>query len=112
MALFEKEIHVLSKDSVSVGDFDPTVDGCYRNVVTFPFDVRKNRVLYVKAVSDNPVDIAIANSDGSSAKHAEKITDSVIGPIPTGGNTEMGILIGLFPGDKAKVSFDIWMERR
>ena len=52
MSLFSKKVQVYGPETVSVGDFDPTVDGCYRNVVTIPLNVKPHRMLYVKVSSD------------------------------------------------------------
>lgn len=111
MSLFSKKVQVYGPETVSVGDFDPTVDGCYRNVVTIPLDVKPHRMLHVKVSSDIPVDVVVANSDRSSAGHKEHVTDAVLGPYPTGKSDDMGILIGVFKGDKAKVTLEAWVDK-
>ncbi len=112
MPLFEKSVQVFSETDISVGDLDYTASGCYRNVVTRSFDVKPKRVLFVKISSDKIVDVVVANSDGSAAAHKEGITDYDIGPIITGNNKNMGILLGVYLGDKAKVNVEIRMEKK
>ncbi len=102
---------MFSRKQLHVGDFDPTKPGCYDNVLTFPFVVKPRRSLYFELKSDCPTSIAFANSDNSSVYHMEDVKELSYGPIATGNNKEMGILIGVYPGDKAKVDLDVWMER-
>ena len=104
MSLFSKKVQVYGPETVSVGDFDPTVDGCYRNVVTIPLNVKPHRMLYVKVSSDIPVDVVVANGDRSSAGHKEQVREITMGPYPTGKSDDMGILLGVFKGDKAKAA--------
>lgn len=111
MSLLEKKVQVYGPEEVSVGDFDPTVDGCYRNVVTIPLDVKPRRVLYVKIKSDNPVDVVVAKEDRSSAGHKDGVTDVIMGPYETGKSKSMGIILGVFRGDKSKVTIDAWMDK-
>lgn len=109
--MFDKRVQVFGPEVVSVGDFDPTVDGCYRNVVTISLDVKPRRMLHVKVSSDIPVDVVVANSDRSAAGHREQVTEAVLGPYPTGKSDDMGILLGVFKGDKAKVNLEVWTDR-
>ena len=111
MSLFSKKVQVYGPETVSVGDFDPTVDGCYRNVVTIPLNVKPHRMLYVKVSSDIPVDVVVANSDRSSAGHKDQVREITMGPYPTGKSDDMGILLGVFKGDKAKVTVDAWIDK-
>ncbi len=111
MALFDKREQVYGPEQVSVGDFDPTVDGCYRNVVTVSLDVRPKRALFVKVVSDRPVDVLVARENGSSVGHKDGVTDAVLGPYSTDKLHSMGIFLGVYPGDKALVTLEAWMER-
>lgn len=111
VSFFDKRVQVYGPEIVSVGDFDPTVDGCYRNVVTIPLDVKPRRMLHVKVSSDIPVDVVVANSDRSAAGHKEQVTSVEMGPFPTGKSNDMGILIGVFKGDKAKVNLEAWMDK-
>lgn len=109
--ILNKKTEVFSVRQMRVGDFDPTKPGCYDNVKTFPIEVRPQRALFFKIVSDVPISIAFANSDNSSVYHKEDMTDFGYGPIPTGRNREMGILLGVYPGDKATIDLDVWMEK-
>ena len=111
MSLFEKREQVYGPELVSVGDLDLTVDGGYRNVVTIPLDVKPKRSLMVKVSSDNPVDVVIANEKGAAIAHKEGVRDALLGPYSTGKLKSMGIVLGLYPGDKAKVNIEAWMER-
>lgn len=95
----------------SVGDFDPTVPGCYKNVETFSFDVKPRKSLTIKISSDQPIDVAVANSDGSSVFHKSGVVSDELGPIPTGDNHDMGIFLGVYPGDKAVISLTVSMGR-
>ncbi|MCL2317856.1 MAG: hypothetical protein FWC44_02205 [Methanomassiliicoccaceae archaeon] len=112
MALFGKGEQVFKKEGLILGEFDPTVDGFYKNVQSFPFKVKKRKVLEITIDSDIPVDVAIANEKGMSIIHKQGIKSSVIGPIPTDDNKEMGIILGVYPGDKATVNAEIWMEKQ
>ena len=98
-------------ETISVGDFDPTVDGCYRNVEIRTLQVKPKHLLYVRIKSDFPVDVAVANEDNSAAGHKNGVTDDVLGPFSTQKFSTMGLFLGVFRGDKAKVDVDIWMEK-
>ena len=111
MAMFKDGEQVLKIEGLILGEFDPSVDGFYRNVQTFPFKVKKRKVIRIDITSDAPVDVAVADEKGSSVSYKQAIKDGTIGPIPTGDNKEMGIIIGIFRGDKTTVSAEIWMER-
>ena len=110
MSLFDKKTVVYGPQDVTVGEFDPTVDGFYRTVVTIPLDVKPKHMLYVKVTSDNPIDVVIANDEYSSIAHKNGITDVLMGPFPTGDSNSMGILLGIFRGDLAHVEVEAWME--
>lgn len=111
MSLLEKRTQVYGPEVVPVGDFDPTVDGCYRNVVTIPLDVKPRRMLRVRVASDAPVDVVVANEDRSAAGHKEQVEEIEMGPYPTNKSRSMGIIIGIFRGDKAKVTIEAWMDK-
>ena len=111
MSFLDKKVYVYGPKVVSVGDLDLSVDGCYRNVVTIPLDVKPNRFLHVHMTSDNPVDIVVANDDNSAAGHKEGQTDVELGPYSTGKSNSMGIILGVFRGDKAKVNLEAWMAK-
>lgn len=114
MGLFSKEEIVFEKKDFRLGEFDPTnsTGTCYFNVMNFSFDVKKNRVLRIKVVSELPIDVAVAYEDGSMAGHKEQVTDSVIGPFNTNNFTNMGMFIAIYPGDKSTVSLKAWTDSR
>lgn len=111
MSLFEKREQLYGPDTVSVGDLDLSVDGGYRNVVTIPLDVKPKRMMYAHIVSDFPVDVVIANDKGMALGHKGGVRDAVMGPYPTEKLRSMGMLLGVYPGDKAKVQLEVWMEK-
>ena len=53
----------------------------------------------------------MANEDNSAAGHKDRITKDVLGPFSTKKFMTMGLFIGVYRGDKAKVSIDAWMEK-
>lgn len=110
MSFLDKRTQVYGPQTVSVGDFDPTVDGCYRNVVTIPLDVKPKRKLHVKMTSDHPVDIVVAREDRSAAGHKDQVMEADF-EFDTGKTTSMGLLLGVYRGDKAMVQIDVWMEK-
>ncbi|MBE6528957.1 MAG: hypothetical protein E7Z64_07400 [Thermoplasmata archaeon] len=112
MSLFEKRTQVYGPESISIGEFDPAVDGFYRNVVTVPLAVKHNQMLYVKVTSDNPVDIVIARDNGSAVMHKDKQKDVQLGPFPTEKHDSMGVILGVFRGDKATATLEAWTERK
>ena len=112
MSFFEKRTQVYGPEKVQIGQFDPTADGFYRNVVTIPLTVKPNHLLYVKVTSDNPVDVVVARDNGSAVQHKDRQKDVTMGPYPTEKAKSMGIIIGVFRGDKAKANVEAWMERK
>ncbi len=109
--MFDKREQVYGPETMPIGEFDPTVDGFYRNVITIPLEVRPKRMLRVRVTSDNPVDVAIARGDNSSAGIKTGITDVTMGPYETGKFKSMGILIGIFKGDKATITVEAWTDK-
>lgn len=107
-----RKLQVYGPINVSVGDFDPTADCCYRNIVTIPIDVKPRMMLYVKVNSDNFIDVVVAKDDYSSVCHRYNITADTIGPLETGNSRSMGIILGIFRGDKANVLVDVWMSKK
>ncbi len=112
MAFFDKRTQVYGPETIPVGEFDPTVDGFYRNVVTIPLNVKHNHVLYVKVAADKPVDIVIAREDGSAVMHKDRQTEIQLGPFPTEKHDSMGIILGVFRGDRSNATVEAWMERK
>ena len=114
MGFFQKEETVFEKEGILLGElnYDSPTGTCYDNVLTFAFPVKKNRVLRAEIKSDKTIDAVIARPDNSAAFQALGITESVLGPVDTKDNTEMGILIGLVPGDRAIVSIRAWTDAK
>ena len=114
MGIFSKNETLLTLDAVHVGEVDPTnaTGTGYKNVMTYSFDVSKNRMIRAQVKSDAPIDVVIANEDGSLAGHREGVTDDVVGPFSTSKNASMGLILGLYPGDKATVSVKVWTDSK
>lgn len=111
MSLFDKKEVVYGPETVSVGDLDYSVEGCYRNVVTIPLTVKPKRMLRIRIDSDAPVDVVIANENRSSVEHREGVRMGEFGPYDTGKAKSMGIILGVFRGDKAKVNVEAWVDK-
>ncbi len=106
MALFQKEETVFEKSDISLGElnYNSPTGTCYDNVLTYGFAVKKNRALRLEVKAEAPIDVVIARSDNSVAAEALQITEKVLGPVDTKDGTDMGILIGTWPGNKVKVT--------
>ena len=112
MGLFSKTVTVLECKELKVGEFNPNNPPTfYDNVHTFPMAVKPKHNLRYKIHSTGPVSIAIANSENCSVHHKEDVTDFEYGPIPTGDNHEMGVLLGVFMGDKVTVDLIVTMSK-
>ncbi|MCL2032984.1 MAG: hypothetical protein FWG96_06955 [Methanomassiliicoccaceae archaeon] len=111
MAMFNGTELVFKIDGLTLGEFDPSAEGFYKNVQTFAFKVKKRRAIRMDIKADVPVDIAVADENGSSVSYKQAVKEGMIGPFPTEGNREMGMILGIHPGDKATVSVEVWMER-
>jgi hypothetical protein len=111
MGLFSKRTQVMGPETILVGKFDPTVDGCYRNVEIRTLQVKPKHSLYVKVTSDNPVDVVVANEDQSAAGVKNGITEVTMGPFSTQKFSTMGLFLGVYRGDKANVTVEAWMEK-
>jgi hypothetical protein len=94
--------------AISVGEFDPSVDGAYRNVKTFPLNVKKG-LLFVSVDSDRPVDIAMSNSDGVCIKFKDSVLCDVVGPVEMTKKETVALVVGIFRGDKAELGIKAWM---
>jgi hypothetical protein len=112
MPLLQKSVKIFDQKGMIIGEFDMTVDGFYRNVLTFSFDVKKQRQLYLNISSKDPIDVAVSNSNGSIAAHKKGVTEDRFGPVFTRDNKEMGLFLGVMPGDKTVADVEIWMERK
>ncbi len=111
MALFQKEETVFERKDIRLGElnYNSPTGTCYDNVLPFGFAVRKNRKLYLSMVSDRPIDVVIARSDNSVAAQSLQTPACELGPVDTKEDTDMGILLGTYPGDRATVSVRVWM---
>ena len=104
MPLSKKE---LLDVSFTLGEFDPSVDGAYRNVKTFLINVRPG-TLFVSVASDRPVDIAISNSDGICIKFKDSILcDTLTAETPK--KEAVTLFAGVYRGDKAELRIKAWM---
>lgn len=111
MSLFDKREVVYGPEVVTVGELDYSVEGCYRNVVTIPLVVKPKRMLRVRIKSDAPVDVVVANENRSAAGHREAVREAEFGPYDTGKSKSMGIILGVFRGDKANVTVEAWVDK-
>ena len=100
---------VLFEESISIGEFDPSADGAYRNVKTFPLIVKRGRI-FISADSDKPVDIALSDSDGICIKFKNSIISDTIGPIELTRKQTVTLMVGVYKGDKAELGIKVWME--
>ena len=110
LALLGKKGTVLMDDSLTVGEFDPSADGAYRNVKTFPLEVKQGKKLFVSVDSDNPVDVALSNGDGICIKFKESVVKDTIGPLITTKKETIALVLGVFRGDKAELKVKAWTE--
>ena len=111
MAVFNEREQVFRKEGLTLGEFDPSAEGLYRNVKTFSFSLKKRRAVEVNIRSDAPVDVAVANEKGASLIYRQAVRDGSVGPVPTDSNKELSIVLGVYRGDKATVSVEVWMGR-
>jgi hypothetical protein len=111
MAFFDGAEQVLKIEGLTLGEFDPSVSGFYKNVKSFSFNVKKRKAITVEIITEVPIDIAVANENGGSVLHKQGIKEEKIGPIPTEDNKLMGIILGIYPGDRTTVNVVVWMEK-
>jgi hypothetical protein len=111
MSILNRTVEVLPRTTLLVGQLDYSAPGCYRNVEVIPFKVRPNRRIRVDVESDSPVEVAVANDDGSTNAFRQSQTEGVLGPFPTGKNDSMALVLGLYPGDRANVTVRVTMSR-
>lgn len=114
MGLFSKEETVFELKDEVLGEVDSTSDTGtgYANVKHYPYKVKKRRMVRAHLVSEKPIDIVLAYPDGRLIAHKEGITDDIIGPVTTEDFTEMGVIIGIFPGEKTAFSVKIWTDSK
>jgi hypothetical protein len=99
---------ILFEEKITIGEFDPSADGAYRNVKTFPVQARPGE-MFISVDSDKPVDIAVSNGNGICIKFKESILNDVIGPIRITDKDTMALAVGVFRGDRAEPDIKIWM---
>ncbi len=110
MLFGRKKTILLEKQSITVGEFDISVDGAYRNIKTFPLNVKKDRDVYVHVTSDNGADVSIVGLDGRNAKFIEGTKDAVLGPVNAKDKGTMALVIGVPYGSLSNVEIEAWME--
>jgi hypothetical protein len=106
--VFGKKETVLLDVSLTLGEFDPYVDGAYRNVETFLLDVKQNKKLIVHMDSDKPVDIALSDSGGKCIKFKNSVINDTV-EIAISKNEAITLFLGIFRGDKADISVKVRM---
>jgi hypothetical protein len=107
--MFRRRTVLIPKTEMTVGEFDPSADGAYRNVKTLPLEVRPKRDLFVSVESNVPIDAAVSDSSGKCITFREKFTSGTISARPEEKGTA-ALMIGVFRGDLAKVTIEAWME--
>ncbi|MDR0778213.1 MAG: hypothetical protein LBE48_02080 [Methanomassiliicoccaceae archaeon] len=100
---------VLLDDRLTLGEFDPSAEGAYRNVKSFPLQVKQGKKLFVSVNSDNPVDVALSDSDGICIKFKGSILNDTI-DIETTKKGVFALILGIFRGDKAELKVKVWTE--
>ena len=115
MGIFSKEEVLFEKENFRIGEFDPTnsTGTCYFNIMKFPFDVKKNRMVRVHVTSELPIDVAVAAQDnGGLLGEVGGTTDVTLGPFSTKNCTDMCVFLGITPGDKSTVSVKVWSDSK
>ena len=111
MSLFgTKKVTLVEKQNVTIGEFDITVDGAYRNIMTFRLDVKKGRNVYASIRSDNGVDASLVDVHGYNCKYQPEVKDAILGPVQVDETGTMALVLGVFRGDLAHVEVECWME--
>jgi hypothetical protein len=108
MLLFGKKETVLLDTSLSIGEFDMSADGFYRNIKTFPLNVRKGK-LSVSVESSHPVDVALSDSSGKCIKFKDSVTNEMISA-ETSKKETVALILGVFPGTTADLKVRARME--
>jgi len=106
--LSKKEI--LLDTTLSLGEFDPHVPGAYRNVISYPLNAKQGKDLFVTVNANNPVDIALSDSDGICIKFKDSILSDTIGPIAVSKKGTVALVLGIYRGDTAELSVKAWTE--
>lgn len=110
MSLFRRKITLIQPTQISLGEFDVNEPGGYHNVKTFRLAIKAGRDLHVKVSSDKPIDLAISDQKGTCRSFQEGVTEGALGPIPFPEKEVVALVLGIFRGDKADLSLEVWME--
>lgn len=108
--MFKRKVTLVPKTELTIGEFDPTVDGAYRNVETLPLNVKQGKDLYISLDSDIPVDMALSNSEGRCIGFKDQMRNETFGPLKMTNKETLALLLGVFRGDLAKATIEVWME--
>ncbi len=108
--MFGKKAVLVPKTEMTLGEFDPTVDGAYRNVKSMPLDARPKRDLFLTVTSTMPVDLAISDSDGRCIWFKDQAKEGTFGPIPLTKKETLALMMGVFRGDLAEMTVEVWIE--
>jgi len=100
---------MLMETETTVGEFDPSADGAYRNVKTFPLDVKPRKDLCIRLESDIRIDLALSGSDGKCVLFKEGVTEGTF-RIRTERKETLMLAAGVFRGDLAKIKVSAWLE--
>ena len=95
---------------MTIGEFDLEADGAYRNVKTFPLEVKAGKNLYVSLDSNFPVDLAISDGKGMCIGSKYEFTKGTFGPTLLKNKETLALVLGVFRGDLAKITLEVWME--
>ena len=106
--MFRRKNVLVPRTEMTIGEFDTSVPGAYRNVKTMPLDI-KNRDLFISLESDVPVDVAVSDWNGKCVAFREKFTSGTISARFDDKGTA-GLVLGVFRGDLAKVVIEAWTE--
>ncbi len=110
MSLFRRKRVLMPPTKMSLGEFDIEEPGGYRNVKTFPLEVRAGRKLHVRVKSDRPLDLAISDEKGFCRSFAEGVTEGGLGPVDFPQREKVALVIGVFRGDMAELELEVWMD--
>ncbi len=115
MGIFSKEEILFEKNDIRIGEFDPTnsTGTCYLNILKYPFNVKKNRVIRVRVTSELPIDVAVATQDGGGLLgEIGAATETTLGPFETKNYSDMCLFLGITPGNKSNVSVKVWSDSK
>jgi len=107
--MFRRKDVLVPKTEMTIGEFDPSVTGAYRNVKTMPLDIGKRRDLFISLESDTPVDLAVSDRNGRCVAFREKFTSGTV-TAKFEENGTAALMLGVFRGDLAKVTIEAWVE--